>query len=970
MGTEYVYKRGGASLNNCAFISTKNLGLEKTVPFEFLMDMSMLGAGVGFDVSGKNSFEIQKPKFLKQKVLIPDTREGWVETMALTLNGFFNGADIPRFDYSEIRPKGSPISGFGGEASGPGPLINLVDFIIRHYEGKAGDRISVTDIVDTFNNIGKCVVSGNVRRSAEIGLCDASDCAEFLSLKDPDLHQDKLTEYRWASNNSIVCPVGADYEVVAEYIAKNGEPGIIWMENAREYGRMADFPNNLDYKADGVNPCCFAGSTLIAVADGRNAVTIKQLVDEGNDIPVYCVDKNQKSNISWMRQFQQTGSNVEMFKVTLDDGSFVRVTANHKFPMRDGSYKEANKLVSGDSLIPFRSYERNGRRHVEANPGHSNYYLDIQSRRIYEFSHGSIPSDYHIHHIDEDKLNDVISNLSAINGSDHLSYHSSGEKNPIYGKQRSDETKRKIGDKTIERMNKQKEKMRQYWESEEWCSQFSGESLKKHSKEMQGEYLQRALGSGLDAFLDDSGICWIVRTCDQCATEYIVSYRCRNASFCSNKCKMIFHNTGEGKESRTKGLRKAFANSQEKKLSDQISVYNDLKCELYREPQKKEWENRCRDSGISFRLRNPASKSSNPYALKSFADLKIRASIANHRVISVESDGIEDVYNGTVDKFHTLGVITSFTDEKKISSSGILICQSEQTLESYEMCCLVENFPSRNEAYEEFQHSLKYSYLYAKTVTLIPTHWEQTNAVMLRNRRIGTSQSGIIDAFAKHGRSRMLAWSDRGYKYIRHMDNVYSDWLCIPRSIKVTSVKPSGTVSLLPNVSPGIHYREGEFYIRRVVIDSKSQLANIMRDAGYVVEVYKYDPENAVCVEFPVKVENFFKGASEVTMWEQLLNASDYQKFWADNQVSITVHFHENEKKDIANALSIFDTKLKGVAMLPYKHGYEQAPYEVITEEVYEERIKGLKKPDYSSFIEMPIGESGCDGESCQLPKH
>jgi ribonucleoside-triphosphate reductase (thioredoxin) len=202
------------------------------------------------------------------------------------------------------------------------------------------------------------------------------------------------------------------------------------------------------------------------------------------------------------------------------------------------------------------------------------------------------------------------------------------------------------------------------------------------------------------------------------------------------------------------------------------------------------------------------------------------------------------------------------------------------------------------------------------------------------------------------------------------MDNVYSDWLCIPRSIKVTSVKPSGTVSLLPGVSAGIHYHESKFYIRRVVIDNKSQLVKIMKDAGYVVEKYIYDPDNAMVVEFPVKVENFFKGSSEVTMWEQLLNAADYQKFWADNQVSITVRFHENEKKDIANALSIFDTKLKAVSMLPYEgHGYDQAPYEAISEEQYEKRAKHLKRPDYSSFIEVPIGEKGCDGDTCQLPK-
>jgi hypothetical protein len=733
---------------------------------------------------------------------------------------------------------------------------------------------------------------------------------------------------------------------------------------------MGDYPNNLDYKADGVNPCCFAGDTLIAVADGRNAVPIKQLVEEGYDIPVYCVDKEQKSQISWMRDFQKTGESVNIYRVTLDDGSYVRVTGNHKFPLRDGSEKKTCELVPGDSLIPFRSYDRNGRRHVESFPGRSNYYLDIQARRIYTFHNGNIGDGNHIHHIDENKKNDVISNLSKMEGSSHISQHSSGENNPMYGREHSEETRRKIGDKTIDRMEEQKLKMKQYWSSPEWCSQFSGDTLIQHHKHMQEEYLTIALDTGLDAFLDDNGRCWVVRVCDHCHTEYIVPYRLRNATFCSDKCKMEFHNSGAGKQARVSGLKSAFENTQEKKLAEQIRVFKDLEFKFKRDPAKKEWEDACRKEGVSFRLRNPASATDNPFALKSFAHLKELAKSHNHRVVSIELDGVEDVYNGTVDNHHTVGVITSFTDNDKIESSGIFLYQSEQTLESYEMCCLVENFPSRHDTYEEFQRTLKYSYLYAKTVTLIPTHWEQTNAVMLRNRRIGASQSGIIDAFAKHGRSKMLAWSDRGYQYIRSLDNIYSDWLCIPRSIKVTSVKPSGTVSLLPNVSAGIHYRESEYYIRRVVIDKRSILVDIMRDAGYKVEVYSYDPENAMCVEFPVKVENFFKGAPEVSMWEQLLNASDYQKFWADNQVSVTITFKEHEKKDIANALSIFDTKLKSVSMLPYNtHGYTQAPYQPITKEEYYEMSKNLKKPDYSSFIETPVGESGCDGEACQLPK-
>ena len=79
------------------------------------------------------------------------------------------------------------------------------------------------------------------------------------------------------------------------------------------------------------------------------------------------------------------------------------------------------------------------------------------------------------------------------------------------------------------------------------------------------------------------------------------------------------------------------------------------------------------------------------------------------------------------------------------------------------------------------------------------------NAVMQRNRRIGCSQSGIIQAINKLGRREYLNWCDSGYDRIQELDHQYSEWLCIPKSVKTTSVKPSGTVSLLCGATPGIH---------------------------------------------------------------------------------------------------------------------------------------------------------------------
>lgn len=116
----------------------------------------------------------------------------------------------------------------------------------------------------------------------------------------------------------------------------------------------------------------------------------------------------------------------------------------------------------------------------------------------------------------------------------------------------------------------------------------------------------------------------------------------------------------------------------------------------------------------------------------------------------------------------------------------------EQSLESYELCCLVETFPVNHNSLEDYVKTLKYAYLYAKTVTLGNTQWAETNRVALRNRRIGTSVSGVVDFIAKNNIETLRHWLETGYKAVQDYDEMYSEWLAVPRSIKTTSVKPSG----------------------------------------------------------------------------------------------------------------------------------------------------------------------------------
>ena len=82
----------------------------------------------------------------------------------------------------------------------------------------------------------------------------------------------------------------------------------------------------------------------------------------------------------------------------------------------------------------------------------------------------------------------------------------------------------------------------------------------------------------------------------------------------------------------------------------------------------------------------------------------------------------------------------------------------------------------------------------------------------------------------------MFSWCDRAYDYVQDLDEQYSDWLCIPRSVRMTSIKPSGTVSLLNGSTPGIHFPEDEYYIRRIRFAKSSELVEILRQNGYTIE--------------------------------------------------------------------------------------------------------------------------------------
>jgi ribonucleoside-triphosphate reductase (thioredoxin) len=214
MGTKLTQeKQVYAALNNCAFVSTDAEDVDGFVrAFEFLMDSAMLGVGVGFDTKGKGRFRVFQPQG-SATVVVEDTREAWVESLALLLKSYLmpNQKKV-EFDYSKVRPAGTPLKTFGGVSGGPGPLVDLhatiQEMFAKQLEAKSSGEVvmGTRQIVDLMNLIGKCVVSGNIRRTAEIAFGEYDD-EEFINLKNYEMHPERMA-FGWVSNNSIFAKVG------------------------------------------------------------------------------------------------------------------------------------------------------------------------------------------------------------------------------------------------------------------------------------------------------------------------------------------------------------------------------------------------------------------------------------------------------------------------------------------------------------------------------------------------------------------------------------------------------------------------------------------------------------------------------------------------------------------------------------------------------------------------------------------
>jgi len=340
--------------------------------------------------------------------------------------------------------------------------------------------------------------------------------------------------------------------------------------------------------------------------------------------------------------------------------------------------------------------------------------------------------------------------------------------------------------------------------------------------------------------------------------------------------------------------------------------------------------------------------SNNSLALTDREDFSTIPDIA-HRIRDNGEPGIINFLN--IRKYGRLG------ERMSDDATGINPC-AEIPLESAETCNLVEVFPTRCSDNSEIWDAMKYATFYSSTVSLLRSHNWRTNDVVAKNRRIGVSVSGIADWIDATSVSNVFDVLNKGYEFVVRPTNAkLAEEAGIAKSVRVTTVKPSGSISLLAGVSAGMHYPVDNYVIRRMRIAQNSPISEILSDTGIPHEKDHYS-DNTEVFEFPLRYGNGkTRSVKRVSIYEQAATAAMLQKVWADNAVSNTLTAQPNELDQIESVIAFFAPQVKSLSILPDRtDAYTQMPLESITESEYNHKMSTLNEIDWSRL-------TGTDGE-------
>ncbi|WP_297430346.1 ribonucleoside-triphosphate reductase, adenosylcobalamin-dependent [Clostridium sp.] len=306
--------------------------------------------------------------------------------------------------------------------------------------------------------------------------------------------------------------------------------------------------------------------------------------------------------------------------------------------------------------------------------------------------------------------------------------------------------------------------------------------------------------------------------------------------------------------------------------------------------------------------------------------------------------------------------------KRKKTFKGCNPC-GEILLNSHQCCNLSTNnlvsFVDKDNELDvkHLEEVIKLSTRVAIRMTLVNVELPNWNEVMQSDRIVGISLTGMMDMLNKTN----MDYNDLG-KLLKHLREVvrnegirYSNELGISVPELMTTIKPEGSLSTLPCVSSGIHYSHSNYYIRRVRISVSDPLYKMIE----TLKCYPIFNENGQndencttkVIEFPIKAPEG-KTKYDVGAIEQLELYKLSMMNWTDHNTSITVHVKDDEWDIVADWLYNNFDYVVGITFLPLMdETYPLLPYESISREEYEKRLKNIKPIDYELLAELDDDE-------------
>ena len=305
---------------------------------------------------------------------------------------------------------------------------------------------------------------------------------------------------------------------------------------------------------------------------------------------------------------------------------------------------------------------------------------------------------------------------------------------------------------------------------------------------------------------------------------------------------------------------------------------------------------------------------------------------------------------------------------------------SEIILRPYQFCNLTEVVIRAEDTIKDLERKVEIATILG-TIQSTLTHFPYLRHIWKKNteeeRLLGVSLTGIMDNPMMTTKNLALEQTLEHLKHVAISTN--ADWasrLGIPVSAAITCVKPSGTVSQLVDSASGIHARHSQYYIRTVRGDIKDPLTKFMKDQGIPSEPCVMKPQQTAVFSFPVKAPLGCVVTEDLTAIEQLETWLAYQRHWCEHKPSVTINVRKDEWPMVGAFVYEHFDEMSGVSFLPYnEHTYQQAPYQEVSKEVYEEALAKMpSKIDWNQLTKYEKGDNtkssqtfACTGDVCEI---